>query len=163
MLAWDAFRAPVFSYDEALRLARAVGADLDRDIAGRLGERKGSDIVLWDSAHRAARGTLGPADGSRGMIDAIHHAANLARLRSLDAARERLADVGMEREARFFASLEAVLEVLPVPRAFTGIDLEGDAAAAGDDFAVLYNLSRLAYSKRVAEPEQLKLWRDADS
>ena len=76
VLAWDAFKAPLFSYDEALRLARAVGVDLDGDVVGRLAEKKGSDIRLWDSARRAAKGTLGPPDGSRGMIDAIHHAAN---------------------------------------------------------------------------------------
>ena len=90
VLAWDAFRAPAFAYDEALMLARAVGADLDGDIVGRLAEKKGSDIHLWDSARRAAKGTLGPADGSRGMIDAVHHAANMARTRTLAAAREML-------------------------------------------------------------------------
>jgi putative DNA methylase len=31
VLAWDAFQAPIFPYDEALRLARAVGVDLDKD------------------------------------------------------------------------------------------------------------------------------------
>ena len=160
VLAWDAFRAPVFSYDEALRLARAVGTDLDGDIIGRLAEKKGSDILLWDSGRRAAKGALGPLDGSRGMIDAVHHGANLARMRSLAAAQEMLANALVDRDARFFAALEAVLEVLPVSKAFTGIDLEGEAAASGSDFEVLYNLSRLAYSDRVDEPEQLKLWRD---
>ena len=50
VLAWDAFRAPVFPYDEALRLARVVGVDLDADVVGRLAEKKGSDVRLWDSA-----------------------------------------------------------------------------------------------------------------
>jgi len=127
VLAWDAFKAPVFSYDEGLRLARAVGVDLDNDVVGRLAEKKGSDIRLWDSARRAAQGALGPVDGSRGMIDAIHHAANLARLRSLDAARELLATALVDEDPRFFASLEAVLEVLPVSHAFTGIELTGEA------------------------------------
>ena len=163
VLAWDAFRAPVFSYDEALRLARAVGANLDGDIVGRLAGKKGSDIVLWDSAHRAAKGALGPADGSRGMIDAIHHGAHQARLRSLAAAQELFAGALVDRDPRFFAALEAVLEVLPVSRAFTGIELEGETAASGDDFEVLYNLSRLAYSDRVDEPEQLRLWRDDEA
>ena len=144
VLAWDAFRAPVFSYDEALRLARAVGANLDGDIVGRLAGKKGSDLVLWDSAHRAAKGALGPADGSRGMIDAIHHGANLARLRSLATARELLAGKRVDRDPRFFAALEAVLEVLPMSRAFTGIDLEGEAAASGEDFEVLYKLNKLS-------------------
>ena len=163
VLAWDAFKAPVFSYDEGLRLARAVGVDLDSDVVGRLAEKKGSDIRLWDSARRAAQGALGPADGSRGMIDAIHHAANLARLRSLDAARELLATALVDQDPRFFASLEAVLEVLPVSHAFTGIELTGEAAASGTDFETLYNLSRLAYGDRIDEPEQLKLWQDDNS
>ncbi len=162
VLAWDAFRAAVFPYDEALRLARAVGADLDRDIVGRLAAKKASDITLWDSARRAAKGALGPADGSRGMIDAIHHAANEARTRSLDAARERLVQAGVDRDPRFFAAFEAVLEVLPVVASVTGIELEGDAAAAGSDFEVLENLRRLAWSERVDEPEQLGFWRDDD-
>ena len=160
MLAWDAFKAPTFSYDEALRLARAVGIDLDNDIVGRLAQKKGSNILLWDSALRAAKGTLGPADGSRGMIDAIHHAANMAHVRSLEAAREMLANTLVDQEPRFFAALEAVLEVLPVSGAFTGIELEGDAAASGRDFEALYNLARLAYGDQIDEPEQLKLWRD---
>ena len=163
VLAWDAFRAPKFSYDEALRLARAVGADLDRDIVGRLAEKKGSDIRLWDSARRAAKGALGPADGSRGMIDAVHHAANTARSRSLAAAREMLEGALVNQDPRFFAALEAVLEVLPVSRAFTGIELEGDRAASGSDFEALYNLTRLAYRDEIDEPEQMKLWRDDGS
>ena len=160
VLAWDAFRAPAFAYDEALRLARAVGIDLDGNIVGRLAEKKGSDLVLWDSVRRAAKGTLGPADGSRGMIDAIHHAANTARTRSLTAARELLANAGVDQDVRFLTALEAVLEVLPVSAAFTGIELEGDAAAAGSDFEALYNLTRLAYGDQIDEPQQLELWRD---
>ena len=144
VLAWDAFRAPVFAYDEALRLARAVGVDLDGDVVGRLAEKKGSDLRLWDSVRRAATGVLGPPDGSRGMIDAIHHAANTARLRSLAEARERLERGRVVEDPRFFAALEAVLEVLPVSRTWTGIDLEGEKAAAGDDFEALWSLARLA-------------------
>ena len=160
VLAWDAFRAPVFAYDEALRLARAVGVDLDSEVVGRLAEKKGSDIRLWDSARRAAKGALGPADGSRGMIDAVHHAANTARIRSLSAARELLERALVVEDPRFFAALEAVLEVLPVSRTWTGIDLEGETEAAGDDFEALYNLARLAYRDQIDEPEQLKLWRN---
>ena len=158
VLAWDAFRAPAFAYDEALMLARAVGADLDGDIVGRLAEKKGSDIHLWDSARRAAKGTLGPADGARGMIDAVHHAANMARIRTLAAAREMLGGALVEEDPRFIAALEAVLEVLPVSTTWTGIDLEGEAEAAAGDFEALYNLARLAYRDEIDEPEQLKLW-----
>ena len=159
VLAWDAFEAPIFAYDEALRLARAVGVDLERDVVGRLAQKKGSDLWLWDSAYRAAKGGLGPVDGSRGMIDAIHHASNMARIRSLAAAREMLEDARIDNDPRFLAALEAVLEVLPVSKPWTGIELAGESKAAGDDFEALYSLARLAYRDKIDEPEQLRLWR----
>ena len=163
VLAWDTFRAPVFEYDEALRLARAVGVDLDRDLTGRLANKSSSNLTLWDSARRAATGVLGPADGSRGMIDALHHAAYVARTKSLAAARELLEQAGVDQGPRFFAALEAVLEVLPMSPNVTGIQLTGDdVRAAGNDFEVLYKLSRLAYSDQVNEPDQLTLWRSAN-
>ena len=159
VLAWDAFKAPVFAFDEALGLARAVGADMDRQIVGRIAERKGSDIRLWDSATRAAKGSLGAADGTRGMVDSVHHAANMARNRTLQAAQDLLEHWGMHNDPRFVATLEAVLEVLPVSRTWTGMELKGDVEGAGNDFEALYNLSRLAYQGQIDEPEQLKLWR----
>ena len=163
VLAWDAFRAPVFAYDEALRLARAVGADLDREIIGRLAGKKSSDIQLWDSGHRAAKGTLGPADGARGMIDALHHAAHLARTRTLDAARDLLEQTLLSDDTRFMSALEAALEVLPVSRTWSGIELKGAAAAAGDDFEALYKLARLAFTEQIDEPEQLKLFQEDEA
>ena len=160
VLAWDAFRAPVFSYDEALRLARAVGVDLEREVVNRLAEKKGSNLRLWDSSQRAAKGALRSADGSRGMIHPIQHAAHAARKHNAGVARDLLANTRVDQDPRFFAALEAVLEVLPVSSHFSGVTLEGDLAASGDDFEALYNLYRLAFSDKMDEPEQLKLWRD---
>ena len=160
VLAWDAFKAPIFAYDEALRLARAVGVDMDAQVTKRLGEKRGSDFRLWDSITRAAKGGLGPVDGSHGMIDALHHAANLCRTRTLAAARDLLAETGMDKDARLFRAFEAALEVLPVSRRFTGVDLQSEAAASSNDFEALYNLSRLAYQDEVEPPNQLELWQD---
>ena len=92
------------------------------------------------------------------MIDAVHHAANMARIRTLAAAREMLEGALVEEDPRFIAALEAVLEVLPVSTTWTGIDLEGEAESAAGDFEALYNLARLAYRDEIDEPEQLKLW-----
>ena len=157
VLAWDAFKAPIFAYDEALRLARAIGVDMDAQVAKRLGEKRGSDFRLWDSVTRAAKGGLGPPDGSRGMVDTLHHAANLSRTRTLAAARDLLADTGMDRDARLFQAFEAVLEVLPVSRRFTGVELQSEAAASSNDFEALYNLSRLAFQDEVELSTQLEL------
>ena len=160
VFAWDTFRAPIFPFDEALHLARSVGVDLDRDVVGRLAEKKGGNLRLWDSALRAAKGSLGALDGTRGMIDAIHHAANLARTRSLATARDALAASGVDRESTFFVALEALLEVLPPSPTFTGVETSGDLAAAGGDFEALYNLYRLAFRNEIDEPAQLQLWKD---
>lgn len=159
VLAWDAFKAPKFSYDEGLRLARAVGADLEGQLINRICGKKGSDLILWDSATRAAKSGLGPADGSRAMIDAIHHAAHRGRTRTLDAAFNLLKDAGIDNDPQFLAALEAVLEVLPPSRNFVGFDVAtGDAKSAADDFDALEKLRRLAFSDRVDEPLQLSLF-----
>lgn len=164
VLAWHAFKAPVFSYDEGLRLARAVGADLEGQLIGKICEKKGSDIKLWDSATRAAKSSLGPADGSRAMIDAVHHAAYRGRTRTLDAALDLLKDGSIENDPQFLAALEAVLEVLPPSRNFVGFDVAtGDAKSAADDFDALEKLRRLAFSDRVDEPQQLALFSEVAS
>ena len=79
---------------------------------------------------------------------------------TLAAAQEMLGEALVEHDPRFFAALEAVLEVLPISQTFTGIVLAGDAEAAGNDLEALYNLYRLAYRDRIDEPQQFRLWQD---
>ena len=159
VLAWDAFKAPVFAYDEALRLARAVGVDMDAQVTKRLGEKRGGDFRLWDSATRAAKGALGPVDGSRGLIDTLHHAASVSRSHSLAAARRTCSPKpAWIRTRACFGAFEAVLEVLPVSHRFTNVALQSEAAASSNDFEALYDLARLAYAKEVDQPKQLELW-----
>lgn len=160
VLAWDAFEAPVFPYDEANRLAKVCGVDLERDVVGKLAEKKTSDLVLWDSVTRAAKGSLGLPDGRDSMMDAIHHLARATRSASLESANELLAKHHLANEPGFLVALEAVLEVLPVGKEWSGLDLPDAAAGAGADFDALEKLRRLALSEKVAEPEQLKMWQD---
>jgi putative DNA methylase len=161
VLAWDAFEAPQFSFDEALRLARVCGIDIEADVVGTLAEKKGSDLILWDSGRRAAKARLGPADGSRAMLDALHHAAYAARQRTLAAARELLEQAGVAGDLGFLTALEAVLEVLPVSKTFTGIDeASGLLAEAASDFDALEMLRRLAFTNQIDEPTQLGFWKD---
>lgn len=160
VLAWDAFEAPVFPYDEANRLAKVCGVDLERDVVGKLAEKKASDLVMWDSLTRAAKGSLGLPDGRDSMMDAIHHLARSARSASLESANELLAKHSLANEPGFLVALEAVLEVLPVGKEWSGLDLPDAAAGAGADFDALEKLRRLALAEKVAEPEQLKIWQD---
>lgn len=162
ILAWDAFEAPEFPYDEALRLARVVGVDLDNEIIGKIAEKKGGDLLLWDSGKRAAKSALGPPDGSRALIDVLHHAAHRGRAVGLDAAREQLATTKADQLPAFTAALTALLEVLPVSSRFTKIaDEAGPVAEAATDFDVLEQLRRLAYSDKIKEPQQLEMWKES--
>lgn len=158
VLAWDAFKAPQFPYDEALRLARAVGVDLDEQVVGVLAEKKASDLILWDSAKRAAKAALGAPDGARAMIDALHHASNLARSSTLAAAKEGMEQAGVLHEPAFLQALGYVLEVLPVGKDFSGVSLDGDLGSAASDFDALEKLRRLALAAEVPQPKQLELW-----
>lgn len=160
VLAWDAFKAVSFPYDEALRLARAVGVDLEAQIIGRLAEKKAAEIKLWDSATRVAKGAIGPADGSRGMIDALHHAAHVMRNRGAEAAQEMLAQAGVAKEDEFKVAMEALLEVLPPSKTFSGIDADKAVKPAADDFDALEKLRRIAYDGEIGEPQQLELYRE---
>lgn len=160
VLAWDAFEAPVFPYDEANRLAKVCGIDLDRDVVGKLAEKKASDLVLWDSVTRAAKGSLGLPDGRDSMMDALHHLARAARSGSLESANELVGKHQLAGEPSFLIALEAVLEVLPVGKEWSGLDLPESAAGAGADFDALEKLRRLALAEKVAQPEQLKIWQE---
>lgn len=158
VLAWDAFKAPRFPYDEALRLARVVGVDLDRDVIRKLGEKKQSDLVLWDSASRVASGAIGPASGSVAMIDALHHLAYAARTRNLTAAREMLEASGLEKDSAFLTAFEMVLEVLPRSRSFSGFEPADAQKPAADDFEALEQLRRLVLADEVHEPQPQDLF-----
>lgn len=157
VLAWDAFQAPQFPYDEALRLARVVGLDLDKDVVGVLAEKKASDLILWDSSTRATKGKLGAPDGTKSWIDAIHHCAHRARSIDLNAAKQLLDDNGLANSPIFLTALEAVLEVLPLSARYTGFDPVKAAAPAASDFEALENLRRLALAEQVPAPKQLEL------
>ena len=158
LLAWDAFGAPVFPYDEALKLARAAGLDLEKDLVGRLAEKKGQNLHLWDSVRRAGKNRIGPVDGSRAALDRLHHAANLARSHTLSAAKEQLEQVPAADESAFRAALDAALEVLPLPPSKTGAALKGEIESASNDFEALFELGKLLYGAKFEEPRQLKLW-----
>ncbi len=157
VLAWDAFEVPQFPYDEALRLARVVGLDLDRDVVGVLAEKKASDLILWDSSTRAIKGKLGAPDGTSAWIDALHHCAHRARNVDLSAALKLAEDNGLIRSAEFLTALEAVLEVLPLSARYTGFDPVKAAAPAASDFEALENLRQLAFADQVDPPKQLEL------
>ncbi len=115
VLAWDAFRAPTFPYDEGMQLARVVGVELEKQIVGYIAEKKGSNLMLWDSVTRREKKKLRSNEGKDTMLDALHYLAALARQQDLSVAREAMEKMRLDKDRRFLDALRAVLEVLPVP------------------------------------------------
>jgi len=93
-----------------------------------------------------------------GMIDALLHAAYQGRTKTLEAARELLERAGIIEDGNFRAAMQAILEVLPVGTAFSGVDLPDDVVGAGNDFESLEKPGRLAFADQVESPQQFMLW-----
>ena len=154
VLAWDAFRAPRFPSDEAIKLARVVGLDFEKQVKNVVCEIKGDDVVLWDSKERKARGKLMHA-GDGCMLDVLHFAAAAAReQRSTEVGKAAIERANLLGDPNLMVALQAILNVLPPP---TAPSKKGESRASGAaaDFAALELLRRLAFAKDVPPPPDL--------
>jgi hypothetical protein len=161
VLAWDAFKALRFPGDEALKLARVVGLDFDKQVKNVVCEAKGSDVILWDSKARKSKGKLGPV-GEDVMLDTLHHCALAGREQNTGVAKDILDKAGLLEDATLLVALEALLNVLPPPgTAASGKKDSGVGGAAGDCDA-LEKLRRLAFADQIPEPgHQERLFAEA--
>ena len=152
VLAWDAFKAPRFPVDEALKLARVVGLDFDREVKNQVCEVKSSDLILWDSLTRKRKNMLGPVGGAV-ALDTLHQAAALGRDQNTGVAQAALEQANLLGDATMMTALETLLNVLPhsslAPR---GKAEEGGLSGAASDFEALAKLRRLAFAESVPAP-----------
>jgi adenine-specific DNA methylase len=154
VLAWDAFKAPRFPVDEALKLAKVVGLDFDQEVKGVICEVKSSDVVLWDSKIRRAKGKLGPM-GESCMLNTLQQAATIVRERNTGAARSAIEEGGLLEDQTLMTALEAMLNVLPAVSAPEGVKvLKSTIGGAAGDWYALEQLRRLAFAEQVPEPKQ---------
>jgi adenine-specific DNA methylase len=153
VLAWDAFRAPRFPADEALKLARVVGLDFDQDVKKKVCEVKGDDVILWDSVTRHRNGSLGHVSAEC-MLDTLHWAAKTGREQNTGAARSLIEDARLIGDPTLLTALEALLNVLPpgVPSAGKKKP-DANLAGAANDFEALERLRKLAFAETVPAPK----------
>ena len=151
ILAWDAFKAPRFPSDEALKLARVVGLDFDQEVNNIVCEVKSSDAILWDSRVRKVKGKLGPLSEDV-MLDCLHQAAWIAREQNTGAAQQVIDEAGLRHDPTLLTALEALLNVLPAPGATVGKKADATITGAGSDFEALEKLRRLAFAEEVPGP-----------
>ena len=79
IMAWDAFRAEEFPFDEARKLALALGLEME-DLLGplKLVAKKGNYVVLQRPAQRRKKGIVDPdAAIFPHLIDAVHTAMDV--------------------------------------------------------------------------------------
>jgi hypothetical protein len=156
VLAWDAYKSPQFPADEALKLARVVGVNFDEKLRGKVLEVKGGDVIVWDSAMRAKKGSLGSVAGEV-MLDALHHAAHAARDKNLDVARAIIENAELHKSGAWLKALEYVLNVLPTPRMVSS-SASGPITGAAKDAEALEKLRRLMFAKEVPTAKQWELF-----
>jgi hypothetical protein len=165
VLAWDAFRAPRFPSDEALKLARVVGLDYDQQVKNRVCESKGDDVVLWDSLTRHRAGKLGPVSGDC-MLDTLHWAAKVAREQNTGAANSLIETAHLKEDPTFLTALEAMLNVLPPSLPSSKKKPDAVLSGAANDFQALERLRKLAFSETAPAPkvpEQMALVLDQEN
>ncbi len=153
LLAWDAFRAPRFPVDEALKLARVVGLDFDSEVKNVVAEVKSSDVILWDSMIRKGKGKLGPI-GEVCMLDTLHRAASIVREQNTGAAKQAIEDNGLIDDGALMTALQAMLNVLPAISTSSGSKIDVHLEGASSDFEALEKLRALAFTVKVPKPDR---------
>lgn len=153
VLAWDAFRAPRFPADEALKLARVVGLDFDQDVRKVVCEVKSDDVILWDSVTRHRNGSLRHVSADC-MLDTLHWAAKVGRERNTGAAQSLIEDARLAGDPTLLTAMEALLNVLPPGAASAGRKKpDANLAGAANDFEALERLRKLAFAETVPAPK----------
>ena len=157
LLAWDAFPAEAFPYDEARKLAFAAGIDVDGDLRRiRMVVKKGGSVVLQEPKERRVKFADPEADTFERMIDAAHALMNAWREDGIAGVEAFLKRTRLNTDDRFRSLLQALLNV--IPRTKKGSRFIRPEAEALDAVTVLFPDLRIPTSARpVSEPVQESL------
>ena len=123
LLAWEIFKAREFPFDEARRLALAVGGlDVDELVRAKVIDKKSGTVVLTPPSKRVRRhadvdvglpGIYLEAHSFPVTIDAVHTAMHLANEDGPTAAKAWLDRVGLTDDQRFHAALQGLGNAMP--------------------------------------------------
>ncbi len=121
MIAWDTFRAAEFPFDEARRLALALGGlDVDELVKARLVEKKAGTVVLLEPKKRVRRGDDSTLPGVRpgasefgSSIDAVHTLIYVADIDGIAAAKALIDRAGLENDEAFLACFQGLVNSIP--------------------------------------------------
>jgi len=116
LMAWDAFAAVEFPYDEARKLAIALGVDMDKTIMAskRLAIKKSSSVVLQEPVKRRKKGMVDEEVlFFENWIDAAHTAMMLYSEDGAGACDVFLRKVNLKNDTTFKALLQSLINAIP--------------------------------------------------
>jgi len=134
LLSWEIFKAREFPFDEARRLALAVGGlDVDVLVRAKILDKKSGTVVLTPPSKRVRR----QADLDEGLpgiylektsftvtVDAVHTAMHLAEQDGPAAAKAWLDRTGMASDQRFQAAVQGLVNAMPRSKTKDKWDIE---------------------------------------
>ena len=138
LLAWDAFGAVEFPYDEARKLALALGLDLDGELVKlKVVSKKASSVLLQEPKQRRRPGLADPEETSfTRLIDAAHALMVAYQEDGIRGAESFLKRTRLGSDARFQSLLQALVNA--IPRTKLKGKFARPEAAALDGLAVLF-------------------------
>lgn len=115
IMAWDAFQAEQFPYDEARKLAIVFGLEMDELMKSKkLVTKKGQYVVLQQPKQRRKKGMVDPdAVFFEHHIDALHTAMLIYQEDGAGACDVFLQNRGLKRDTTFKAGLQALINAIP--------------------------------------------------
>jgi putative DNA methylase len=119
LMAWDAFQAEEFPFDEARKLAIALGLEVQDDLMNtkRLVRKKGQYVVLQQPIERRKKGMVDPEMAFfEHLIDALHTAMLIYAEDGAGACDVFLQNRGLKRDTTFRAGLQAMINAIPRTR-----------------------------------------------
>jgi putative DNA methylase len=119
LMAWDAFHAEEFPYDEGRKLAIALGVDMDRLImtSKRLAIKKSNSVVLQVPAKRSKKDMVDPDLATfEHWIDAAHTAMLVYEEDGAGACDVFLRKANLKNDNTFKALLQSMINAIPRAR-----------------------------------------------
>ena len=120
LIAWDTFQAHEFPFDDARRLALAVGGlDMEELKRARIVETTGGKARLLEPRERVRRDDgdtpgVRPGAGSFGsLIDAVHTVMYVADVDGLPAAKVLMDRLGLSKDSGFIACVQGLVNSIP--------------------------------------------------
>ena len=167
MVAWDTFQAREFPFDEARRLALAVGGlDVDELARAKVLEKKSGTVTLLPPEKRVRRlgdheaglsGVYPEATEFLVALDAVQTAMHIASVDGLSAAKAFLDRTRLLTDGRFLAALQGLVGAIPRTKTSQGWVVP-EAAILDQLCAAYFPTVRLPVKEESEQVEELALF-----